>query len=537
MSTTIEGEEQVSPLGEKEVSPLESDLSPVARDEQPAAKRRWWPWLVGAAVIVGVAAVVGVILASNGASEESAEVGVVVNTAEVIRTDLEEITTLDGTLGRTVGDPITASSSGTVTAAPQSGAVVEQGGVLFEIDGEPVVLLYGSVPAYRDLSVSDDPLVVTSRSNGTVTWVADEGAVVEQGDVLFEINGEPVVALYGDVPAFRTIADPRVGDNLTGVDVLQLETALVAMGFDPDGTLTVDEEFTGRTEDRVEDWQESLGVEETGAVTLGSVVFIPGPTEIIDVEVTPGDVVNDGRVVMTLAGDEPMEGVDVLQLETALTALGFDADGTMNVDGVFTSETKAAVIAWQESVGLDGDGIVQLGQVVFLSEAVRISDRTTPPGSPVNPGGAVLAITGNDIVVTAQLSAADQGTLEAGDAVIVELPSGREVGATVESVDTVATRTNEFTYFEVIIVLDDPSVAGALDEAPVDVEYITDSVSNVVAVPVIALLALREGGYAVEIDNGDGTTRLISVEPGFYADGFVEVESEGLTTGMLVIVP
>jgi multidrug efflux pump subunit AcrA (membrane-fusion protein) len=240
---------------------------------------------------------------------------------------------------------------------------------------------------------------------------------------------------------------------------------------------------------------------------------------------------------MTLAGDEPMEGVDVLQLETALTALGFDADGTMNVDGVFTSETKAAVIAWQESVGLDGDGIVQLGQVVFLSEAVRISDRTTPPGSPVNPGGAVLAITGNDIVVTAQLSAADQGTLEAGDAVIVELPSGREVGATVESVDTVATRTNEFTYFEVIIVLDDPSVAGALDEAPVDVEYITDSVSNVVAVPVTALLALREGGYAVEIDNGDGTTRLISVEPGFYADGFVEVESEELTTGMLVIVP
>lgn len=415
--------------------------------------------------------------------------------------------------------------------------MVEQGGVLFEIDGEPVVLLYGSVPAYRDLSVSDDPLVVASRSSGTTTWVAEEGTVVEQGVVIYEVDGEPVVALYGDVPAFRTIADPVRGDNLTGPDVLQLETALVALGFDPDSELTVDEEFTGRTENIVEDWQESIGVEETGAVVLGSVVFIPGPTQIVTAEVTTGDVVNSGSVVMTLAGDDAMTGIDVLQLEAALAALGYDANGAMLVDGVFTPETKTAVIAWQESVGLDPDGIVHLGEVVFLADPVRISDRTTPPGSPVNSGGSVLAITSNEIVVTAQLPAADQGTLEAGDAVTVELPSGSDVEATVESVDTVATRGAEETYFEVVVVLDDPSVAGSLDEAPVDVEYITDSASNVVAVPVTALVALREGGYAVEIDSGNGTTQLISVEPGFYADGYVEVEANGLTAGMLVVVP
>lgn len=532
MSTTLEGDERVTPL-----EPETSGIGRTGTTPAASQKRRWWPWLLGVVVILAIVAVAGSALSSGDGGDETTSAIIEVNTAEVIQTDLEEITTLDGTLGRTIGDPITASLSGTVTAAPEAGAVVEQGGVLFEIDGEPVVLLYGAVPAYRDMSVSDDPLDVTSRRNGTITWIAEEGAVIEQGDVLYEVDGEPVVVMYGDVPAFRTIADPARGDNLTGVDVLQFETAIVAMGFDPDGDLTVDDEFTGLTENLVEDWQESLGVDETGAVVLGSVVFIPGPTQIISVEVTTGDVVNDGRVVMTLAGDEPMEGIDVLQLETALAALGFDGAGTMEVDGVFTSETKAAVIAWQESVGLDADGIVHLGQVVFLSDAVRISDRTTPPGSPVNPGGSVLAITSNEIVVTAQLSAADQGTLEPGDAVIVELPSGQDVGATVASVDTVATRTNDFTFFEVIIVLDDPSVAGALDEAPVDVEYITDSVANVVAVPVTALVALREGGYAVEIDNGDGTTRLISVEPGFYADGYVEVESNGLTTGMLVIVP
>ena len=30
--------------------------------------------------------------------------------------------------------------------------------------------------------------------------------MIQQGDVLFEVNGQPVVALYGDQPAYRDIA-------------------------------------------------------------------------------------------------------------------------------------------------------------------------------------------------------------------------------------------------------------------------------------------------------------------------------------------
>jgi len=61
--------------------------------------------------------------------------------------------------------------------------------------------------------------------------------------------------------------------------------------------------------------------------------------------------------------------------------------------------------------------------------------------------------------------------------------------------------------------------------------------AGVMAVPVTALLALTEGGYAVEVDNGDGTTRLIGVDPGLYADNLVEVASSGLQVGDLVVVP
>ncbi len=63
----------------------------------------------------------------------------------------------------------------------------------------------------------------------------------------------------------------------------------------------------------------------------------------------------------------------------------------------------------------------------------------------------------------------------------------------------------------------------------------TDAVNDVVAVPVEALLALAEGGYAVEVQDGNGT-RLIAVEAGFYADGLIEVTGD-VAPGDMVVVP
>ena len=57
------------------------------------------------------------------------------------------------------------------------------------------------------------------------------------------------------------------------------------------------------------------------------------------------------------------------------------------------------------------------------------------------------------------------------------------------------------------------------------------------AVPVSALVALAEGGYAVEVQQADGTTVLAAVEPGFYADGLVEITDTQVQPGMVVIVP
>ena len=126
-----------------------------------------------------------------------------------------------------------------------------------------------------------------------------------------------------------------------------------------------------------------------------------------------------------------------------------------------------------------------------------------------------------------------------GDRVTVVLPDDTEAGGTVTFVDSVATRNSQSmeVTFEVIVALDDVSVAAGLDQAPVDVEVVTESRTGVMAVPVTALLALAEGGYAVEVDDGDGTTRLVAVDPGLYADNLVEVAADGLQPGDRVVVP
>ena len=204
---------------------------------------------------------------------------------------------------------------------------------------------------------------------------------------------------------------------------------------------------------------------------------------------------------------------------------------------MFDTATTAAVIEFQTSLGMESDGTVDLGEIVFRGGPLRISERLTSIGGFVNSGGAVLAVTTSDIVITVDLPAADQNAISPGDMMTVELPDGTLVPAVVESIASVATVTQGQATFETTIRLDDPAAAGDLDEAPVEVHFVSDSVSNVMAVPVTSLLALREGGYAVEVRLSDGTTALVGVEAGFFAGGLVEVESSQLQVGAQVVIP
>jgi hypothetical protein len=87
--------------------------------------------------------------------------------------------------------------------------------------------------------------------------------------------------------------------------------------------------------------------------------------------------------------------------------------------------------------------------------------------------------------------------------------------------------------------LTSPKAADGLNQAPVQVTITTGSVSNALVVPVDALVAQANGGYAVEVTGANGSHHLVPVSLGLFddANGLVQVSGTGLAAGQHVVVP
>ncbi len=249
-----------------------------------------------------------------------------------------------------------------------------------------------------------------------------------------------------------------------------------------------------------------------------------------------------GRPVTLMYGGTPMyrvleqgvTGGDVRQLETNLTDLGY---GGLTVDREFTEATKAAVKEWQDDLGLPETGTVDAGQVVFLGGPVRVREVKAPKGKQVAKGQPVLGVAGTGRVVHVDLDAEKQDLAREGAKVSVELPGGKVVKGTVGKVSGVAESTGSGQDKKTTVGVD-ISLGGAgtgrLDEAPVTVELESERRRGVLSVPVEALLATREGGFALEIVEG-AERRLVPVRTGAFGGGRVEVD--GVREGARVGVP
>jgi hypothetical protein len=149
----------------------------------------------------------------------------------------------------------------------------------------------------------------------------------------------------------------------------------------------------------------------------------------------------------------------------------------------------------------------------------------------------VLTYTGTTRIVTVDLDVDKQQLVKKGLAATVELPGGARTSGTVASVGTVAvTAAEDKTTVEVTVSVADQKALGTLDQAPVDVILESDKRENVLTVPLNALVALAEGGYGLQVVEGD-TTRYIAVDTGMFAGGKVEVSGGGVAEGMVVGVP
>jgi peptidoglycan hydrolase-like protein with peptidoglycan-binding domain len=117
---------------------------------------------------------------------------------------------------------------------------------------------------------------VINEAQGAITELPAVGRVVSQGQVLYRVSGSPVVLLYGSIPAYRSLSE-----GISGTDVRQLNTDLVVLGYAARSELDPHSDyFSSETAYAVELLQAHLDVTETGTLALGQAVFLPAAARV-----------------------------------------------------------------------------------------------------------------------------------------------------------------------------------------------------------------------------------------------------------------
>jgi len=222
-------------------------------------KRKSWV-LAGGAVLVAVAATGGVVVMSSAPQVTSAAQEPAVNTMKVEKGKLSAMVSLDGTLtyrARSDGSPYSVINQalGRYTELPNDGDKVECGDVFYRVDNKPVLLLCGTVPAYRDLH-------------------------------------------YGYV----------------GKDVGQLNRNLHTLGYDARAGVDInpdDNTFTWMTDRALKVLQHDKGSNVTGELYLDDAVFLPESVRIAKVSGQLGGPAQPGAQLLDATSDTPEVQVDL----------------------------------------------------------------------------------------------------------------------------------------------------------------------------------------------------------------------------------
>jgi hypothetical protein len=221
----------------------------------------------------------------------------------------------------------------------------------------------------------------------------------------------------------------------------------------------------------------------------------------------------------------------------------------MTVDRHFSAATAAAIRRWEASWGraaYQRTGRLTQGQIVFLPTRLRVATVATRIGTAAGPGTTVLTGTSTDRAVTAQLDTSSRDTVHVGDQVEVSLPDADPIQGRVTRIGQAAQspvtdspngpspmQDPDQATVPVTVALPLPD-GFELDQAPVTVDITTGTRTDVLLLPIPALLARPGGGYQVRLAGGG----LTPVELGRFdeSSGQVEIVS-GLTAGQSVEVP
>ncbi|SFQ26369.1 MULTISPECIES: efflux RND transporter periplasmic adaptor subunit [Actinomadura] len=178
------------------------------------------------------------------------------------------------------GEAETATGGGTSLVAVQQGPLSSQ-------VGQSGTLSYAA-------GATGTPYQVVNQAKGTYTRMPVAGAQIDCGETLYKVDQKPVILVCGSVPAYR---DLSVGDD--GKDVRALNRTLVDGGYAERSRLDPDSgHFGWATAAALEKLQDERGADVTGRLDLGQAVSLPGPLRIGKVTAGNGTGAVPGRPVM-----------------------------------------------------------------------------------------------------------------------------------------------------------------------------------------------------------------------------------------------
>ncbi len=289
-----------------------------------------------------------------------------------------------------------------------------------------IVSLNGTL-TYRARS-DGSPYSAINQARGILTKLPDEGEKVDCGDVLYRVDDDPVLLLCGRVPAYR---DLRIGDK--GKDVRQLKRNLRALGYDTLKALQHDKGL-GRTGtlalgDAVflpEPARISKVTGKLGAPARPGAEVAQATSDTLEVQVSlepsqRGEVKAGSRAQITLPGNASVTGTVDRLARVARTAGEDDAAGTATIPAYITLDKP------QQARGLDRAPV----QVSITTEGVQ-SALSVPVTALVGKSGGGFAVEavrdgGRRELVAVQLGLFDtpagrvevEGELREGDHVVV----------------------------------------------------------------------------------------------------------------------
>ncbi|WP_082914214.1 hypothetical protein [Microbacterium sp. H83] len=428
--------------------------------------------------------------------------------------------------------------------------------------------LSNDVTLRADVGYADavEVTIDTTGGGSVVTGAVPEvGATLAPLSIALEVEGRPVIVLPGELPAYRTL---RMG--VSGPDVLQLKQALVSVGigagdvasdrFDQataDGLgqlyaqagypLPAPEEGAA---DAVRSAEEGVRSAESGVAQAQQALTAAGagPTALegwqADVRVAQAEqALADAR--------NGVEGTSVQQAEWDLQTARLERDQLWAARN--TGAERAALDTARAQVNSAAEALesarqsvlpyLPASEVLFLTELPRRVDAVeVARGTSIS--GAVMTVSGATVRLTGAAAEADARLLEVGAVATFELPDGTEHRAVVSELTP---GKDSKARWDVLFEPDPltPDQISQLQGSNVRVRIAVGATDgDVLSVPLAALTAGPGGESRVEVvdsdprEGEDAETRMVVVETGLAAKGAVEVTPiEGeLDEGDLVVV-